>query len=225
MIIEQPFDQKAVFVKLMCRLLLRQTLSKRRSRAQLALDRVVSFLASRFFRGAAALTPQTDILIVPPPHHQEIYLDREYPCPCHLKGQLQQIVLTEAFGCVRCQKIFVLPSGEPICQGSGYVIEELAAIYPYKRRYYWNGTRWQIFRQIRLSPWFWSLLAPSRSTISWGSWILPLRCLGLIALLAIGFRLYCRLVITCLSPDLGLLMAIAIVVLIFTMLWLFSQGS
>ncbi|GAB4301376.1 MAG: hypothetical protein Fur0025_41520 [Oscillatoriaceae cyanobacterium] len=47
------------------------------------------------------------------------------------------IVLTEAFGCNRCQQIFVVQQG-------GYVLDELATSYPYKRSWLWNGKHWRV---------------------------------------------------------------------------------
>lgn len=143
-------------------------------------------------------------------HHQKIYLDREYPCPCHLKGKLQQIVLTEAFGCDRCRRIFVV-------QADGYSIEELAASYPYKRRYIWNGTRWQILHSFPGSV-LWGLFRPQ------DGWVLWLQSLSLLALLMTVMRLCYHAI--AFSPILNLVssMAIAIFLLIVVMLWLFSQG-
>lgn len=46
-------------------------------------------------------------------------------------------MLTEAFGCDRCQKIFVVQEG-------GYVIEQLSTTYPYKRTWHWTGQQWSI---------------------------------------------------------------------------------
>jgi hypothetical protein len=45
------------------------------------------------------------------------------------------ISLTEAFGCDRCQQIFVL-------EENGQVIEQLSSSYPYKRAWRWTGYRW-----------------------------------------------------------------------------------
>lgn len=45
------------------------------------------------------------------------------------------IILTEAFGCDRCQKIFVL-------QDNNQVIEQLSSTYPYKQMWRWTGFRW-----------------------------------------------------------------------------------
>ena len=45
------------------------------------------------------------------------------------------ILLTEAFGCDRCQQIFAL-------EENGQVIEQLSSSYPYKRAWRWTGYRW-----------------------------------------------------------------------------------
>jgi len=72
---------------------------------------------------------------VPSPKSQKIDLNTDYPCPCGRKGRLVPIVLTEAFGCNRCQQIFVVEKSE-------YVIEQLSSTYPYKKAWVWTGTRW-----------------------------------------------------------------------------------
>jgi hypothetical protein len=66
---------------------------------------------------------------------QKIDLNEEYPCPCRRQGCLKPIILTEAFGCDRCQQIFVV-------EESGYVIEQLATHYPYKQAWRWTGKQW-----------------------------------------------------------------------------------
>lgn len=66
---------------------------------------------------------------------QKIDLNSEYPCPCRRRGCLVPITLTEAFGCDRCQQIFVV-------EESGYVIEQLSTSYPYKKAWRWTGNRW-----------------------------------------------------------------------------------
>jgi hypothetical protein len=72
---------------------------------------------------------------VPPQKTQKIDLSTEYPCPCRRRGALVPITLTEAFGCNRCQQIFVV-------EESGYVIEQLSTSYPYKKAWRWTGHRW-----------------------------------------------------------------------------------
>ncbi len=66
---------------------------------------------------------------------QKIDLSLDYPCPCHRRGRLIPITLTEAFGCNQCQRFFVV-------QENGYVIEELPTTYSYKRTWRWTGHQW-----------------------------------------------------------------------------------
>jgi hypothetical protein len=66
---------------------------------------------------------------------QKIDLNSEYVCPCRRKGLLKPIILTEAFGCDRCQQIFVVKE-------NGYEIEQLASHYPYKKIWRWSNNRW-----------------------------------------------------------------------------------
>ena len=96
------------------------------------LDVLVGRLAGRF--GKKSLVP-----LLPVQHSkiQKIDLTAEYPCPCRRRGRLKPIVLTEAFGCDRCQQIFVV-------QDNGYVLEQLSTSYPYKRAWRWTGHQWNI---------------------------------------------------------------------------------
>ncbi|MBD2104235.1 hypothetical protein [Leptolyngbya sp. FACHB-261] len=66
---------------------------------------------------------------------QKIELTTSYPCPCRRRGQIVPIALTEAFGCERCQQIFVVEEG-------GYSLEQLSTSYPYKRAWHWTGHQW-----------------------------------------------------------------------------------
>lgn len=66
---------------------------------------------------------------------QKIDLTAEYPCPCRRRGSLVPITLTEAFGCNRCQQIFVV-------EENGHTIEQLSTSYPYKKSWRWTGHRW-----------------------------------------------------------------------------------
>jgi hypothetical protein len=77
------------------------------------------------------------LLLVQHSKIQKIDSSAEYPCPCRRRGQLTPIVLTEAFGCNRCQQIFVV-------QENGYVLEQLSTNYPYKRAWRWTGHQWNI---------------------------------------------------------------------------------
>jgi hypothetical protein len=74
---------------------------------------------------------------VQPQKAQKIDLTQDYPCPCRRRGKLTQIALTEAFGCTRCQQIFVV-------EDNGYVLEQLSSSYPYKRAWRWNGHQWSV---------------------------------------------------------------------------------
>ncbi len=65
----------------------------------------------------------------------KIEQDDTYPCPCKKQGQLCPIVLTEAFGCSRCNHIFVIRS-------DGYTLEQLSSVYPYKQGWHWTGQEW-----------------------------------------------------------------------------------
>lgn len=69
---------------------------------------------------------------------QRIDLNVDYPCPsCRRRGRLVPITLTEAFGCDRCQQLFVV-------EDNGYVLEQLSTSYPYKRAWRWMGNRWVV---------------------------------------------------------------------------------
>jgi nitric oxide reductase large subunit len=74
---------------------------------------------------------------VQPQKAHKIDLNNSYPCPCRRRGHLVPIALTEAFGCDRCQQIFVV-------QESGYAIEQLSTNYPYKRAWRWTGHQWNM---------------------------------------------------------------------------------
>ena len=69
-----------------------------------------------------------------PRRTRKIDLQKQYPCPsCH-KGSLNLILLTEALGCDRCQKIFVIKDDYQI-------IEQLSS-FEQKKAWYWNGSGW-----------------------------------------------------------------------------------
>ena len=75
--------------------------------------------------------------LVQPQKTQKIDLSVDYPCPCRRHGRLIPITLTEAFGCDRCQQLFVV-------EENGYVLEQLSTSYPYKRAWRWLGNRWSV---------------------------------------------------------------------------------
>jgi len=66
---------------------------------------------------------------------EKIDPNADYPCPCRHRGRLKLITLTEAFGCNRCQQIFVL-------EESRTVIAELSTGYSPKRTWHWTGHQW-----------------------------------------------------------------------------------
>lgn len=88
-------------------------------------------------RHKAQSLPEIPVLRPPvqPQKAQKIDLTQDYPCPCRRRGRLAPIALTEAFGCSRCQQIFVV-------EESGYVLEQLSTNYPYKRSWRWTGHQW-----------------------------------------------------------------------------------
>ncbi len=69
----------------------------------------------------------------------KISFNNSYPCPCRRQGRLVPITLTEAFGCDRCQQIFVVHE-------SGETIEQLSAVYPQKKVWRWTGQQWSVAR-------------------------------------------------------------------------------
>ena len=72
-----------------------------------------------------------------PQKPEKIDFNSEYPCPCCRRGRLIPITLTEAFGCERCQRIFVV-------EENGRVLQQLSTTYPYKRAWRWNGNSWKV---------------------------------------------------------------------------------
>lgn len=89
---------------------------------------------------------------MPPPKAKKIDLSSTYPCPCRRQGRLVPIALTEAFGCQRCQQIFVVKQDDPT------TIEQLSTSYPYKRTWYWTGHQWSTARRsLGTSYWFFTI--------------------------------------------------------------------
>ncbi|AFY76309.1 hypothetical protein Ple7327_0883 [Pleurocapsa sp. PCC 7327] len=74
-------------------------------------------------------------MLVRPQKSLKIDLSKEYPCPCRRRGRLLPILLTDAFGCDRCQQIFVVDE-------KNQIIEQLSSNYPGKRAWRWTGYRW-----------------------------------------------------------------------------------
>ncbi|MEO1401721.1 MAG: hypothetical protein AAFV72_10815 [Cyanobacteria bacterium J06635_1] len=127
---------------------------------------------------------------------QKLDLNEAYPCPCRRRGRIQPIVLTEAFGCDRCQQIFVL-------REDGYVIEQLSSHYPYRRSWRWNGQQWSISRPaspvhyvlmltiaffaIVVVFWLWTVQFPNslNELLRFGVMLLILLFLGVVLLMAL----------------------------------------
>lgn len=117
---------------------------------------------------------------------KKIDLSSVYPCPCRRQGHLVPITLTEAFGCQRCQQIFVVKQD---CHS----IEQLSSSYPYKRVWHWTGHHWSTSHR-GLSENYWSFT------------------LGLFFFILTPLLLWLPLVLQTLSPGV-LLWAIATVLL------------
>jgi hypothetical protein len=66
---------------------------------------------------------------------ERIDLQEQYPCPRCKRGNLQAILLTEAFGCDRCQQIFGLSE-------DNQTIEQLSTSYPYTKTWQWMAEGW-----------------------------------------------------------------------------------
>jgi hypothetical protein len=79
------------------------------------------------------------ISLVPSKKPEKIDFNTEYICPCRRRGQLIPITLTEAFGCDRCQQIFVV-------EDNGHVLEKLSPTYPYKQAWRWTGNSWSLIQ-------------------------------------------------------------------------------
>lgn len=129
---------------------------------------------------------------------QKIDQNADYPCPCRRQGRIKPIALTEAFGCDRCQQIFVV-------QEEGYVIEQLATHYPYKRAWRWTGHQWRL----------------DRSSLS-------ISYMPLLIMTAFGLMIFFLLLATLQSPQgaqilTRFLMMLSISSLLATMLWLASR--
>jgi len=67
---------------------------------------------------------------------EKIDLDECYPCPRCKRGQIKAIILTEAFGCDRCNQIFGLAE-------ENHLLEQLSTSYPYKKAWQWTGNHWR----------------------------------------------------------------------------------
>jgi hypothetical protein len=129
---------------------------------------------------------------------QKIDQNADYPCPCRRNGRIKPITLTEAFGCDRCQQIFVV-------QDDGYVIEQLSTHYPYKRLWRWTGQQWRL----------------DRSSLS-------VSYLPLVVLAAFGIMVFFLLLATLQTPEgtpstARLLTTLGVSLAVVSMFWLASR--
>jgi hypothetical protein len=95
----------------------------------------------------------------------KIDLNQEYLCPCHRRGCLKPIILTEALGCDRCQQIFVVDE-------NAQMIEQLSSSYPYKRAWRWTGHHWVLIRPRLAQSYFPLILGMAFFLFSSGSLLL-----------------------------------------------------
>ncbi|MEO0867284.1 MAG: hypothetical protein AAFY17_02325 [Cyanobacteria bacterium J06642_11] len=107
---------------------------------------------------------------------QKVDLHEVYPCPvCRHRSTIQGITLTDAFGCDRCQQIYV------ICE-DGFGIEQLSGAHPYRRVWRWTGKQWKQYSKLPASGWL-VLLAIAAIVFSiLGLWLLlpvPFKILAL----------------------------------------------
>jgi hypothetical protein len=140
------------------------------------------------------LSPSSALDTVRPQKPLKVDLNNDYPCPCRRRGRLQPIVLTEAFGCDRCQQIFVL-------EDNGQVIEQLSSSYPYKRAWRWTGYHWIAIRP-GLGSGFLSMVT------------------GAVCLLMVGWLLLILRSPSSLSMILGIAIAVVLLSFFATLFWI-----
>ncbi len=109
---------------------------------------------------------------------QKIDLGEVYPCPvCRHRSSIQSITLTEAFGCDRCQQIYVIREG-------GFSLEQLSGAHPYRRLWRWTGSQWKQYSKIPTSGWLVLLAGITISFAILGFWLLLPLSFRILALLA-----------------------------------------
>jgi hypothetical protein len=92
---------------------------------------------------------------------QPIDLQKEYPCPC-CRGQINPLVLTEALGCDRCHKIFVL-------RDDNYTLEQISNPYPHS--WQWDGQTWRSTKQLPTANFsLYIVLLLSLGCLALGTW-------------------------------------------------------
>lgn len=111
---------------------------------------------------------------------QKIELSEVYPCPtCRHRGQIQGITLTEAFGCDRCQQIYVIRDG-------GFGLEQLSGAHPYRRLWRWTGHQWKQYSQLPTSGWLGLLIVLAILLAISAFWFLLSTSFRILAVLLIG---------------------------------------
>ncbi|MEM9266762.1 MAG: hypothetical protein AAGA46_14675 [Cyanobacteria bacterium P01_F01_bin.13] len=111
---------------------------------------------------------------------QKVDLSEIYPCPtCRHRGKIQSITLTEAFGCDRCQQIYVIRDG-------GFGLEQLSGAHPYRRLWRWTGHQWKQYSQLPTSGWLGLLVIIAILLAISGFWLLLSNSFKVLAVLAVG---------------------------------------
>lgn len=111
---------------------------------------------------------------------QKIDLSEVYPCPsCRHRGQIQGITLTEAFGCDRCQQIYVIRDG-------GFGLEQLSGAHPYRRLWRWTGHQWRQYSQLPASSWLGLLVVIAIVLAISGFWLILSMSFRVLAVVAAG---------------------------------------
>ncbi|MEM6251386.1 MAG: hypothetical protein AAF821_00560 [Cyanobacteria bacterium P01_D01_bin.156] len=117
---------------------------------------------------------------------QKIDLGEVYPCPvCRHRSKIQSITLTEAFGCDRCQQIYVI-------RDSGLGLEQLSSVHPYRRLWRWTGSQWKQYSKIPASGWLILLAVIAILFAILGLWFLlpiPFRILAVVAASLAGWSI------------------------------------
>ena len=108
---------------------------------------------------------------------QKVDLSEVYPCPtCRHRGNIREITLTEAFGCDRCQQIYVIRDG-------GFGLEQLSGAHPYRRLWRWTGHQWKQYSHLPASGWIGLLVLIAILLAISGFWLLLSTSLRILAVL------------------------------------------
>ncbi|MBX2863614.1 MAG: hypothetical protein KTR27_08660 [Leptolyngbyaceae cyanobacterium MAG.088] len=111
---------------------------------------------------------------------QKVDLHEVYPCPaCRHRGKIREITLTEAFGCDRCQQIYVIRDG-------GFSLEQLSGAHPYRRLWRWTGYQWKQYSKLPASGWLGLLVVIAILLAISGFWFLLSTSFRILAVLLVG---------------------------------------